>query len=85
MPQRSRRRRRSYHHGDLRNALVEAALGILRTEGTAGLQLRAIARSAGWISQWLEMMTDDAQRIGRPQQLYIGAAKRDYVALSDRT
>lgn len=37
----------SYHHGDLRRALVEAAMGILETEGLAVLSLRATARRAG--------------------------------------
>jgi citrate synthase len=44
----------------------------------------AMARTAGWISQWLEMMEDTEQRIGRPRQLYTGATKRDYVGLDKR-
>jgi len=39
--------RHPYHHGDLRNALVEASLEILEREGIAGLGLRAAARAAG--------------------------------------
>jgi AcrR family transcriptional regulator len=39
--------RRSYHHGDLRNALLEAARGILEEESLAALSLRAVARRAG--------------------------------------
>jgi AcrR family transcriptional regulator len=38
---------RPYHHGDLRNALVEAAYAELQREGQAGLSLRAVAREAG--------------------------------------
>jgi len=38
---------RPYHHGDLRRALLAAALYILRTEGSAALTLRAVARRAG--------------------------------------
>lgn len=38
---------RPYHHGDLRRALLAAALDILRAGGTAGLTLRAVARRAG--------------------------------------
>lgn len=38
---------RSYHHGDLRRALVDAALDILRSEGLDALTLRAAARAAG--------------------------------------
>ena len=35
---------RSYHHGDLRRALVSSALEILSEGGVAGLSLRAAAR-----------------------------------------
>lgn len=41
------RRRRAYHHGDLRQALLDAALGILRRDGVDALTLRAVARAAG--------------------------------------
>jgi AcrR family transcriptional regulator len=36
-----------YHHGDLRRALVEAAVRVLEREGAGGLSLRAVAREAG--------------------------------------
>jgi AcrR family transcriptional regulator len=36
-----------YHHGDLRNALVEAGLKVLAEQGIAGLNLREVARVAG--------------------------------------
>jgi len=38
---------RSYHHGDLRNALLNAARAILEEESLAALSLRAVARKAG--------------------------------------
>ncbi len=44
----------------------------------------AMARTAGWISQWLEMMEDQEQRIGRPRQIYTGAETRDYVPRAER-
>lgn len=37
----------AYHHGDLRNALIEAATALLDEDGPAGLTLRAAARRAG--------------------------------------
>src|SRR5215831_9732799 len=37
---------RSYHHGDLRQALIRSALEILSQAGAAGLSLRAAARRA---------------------------------------
>jgi AcrR family transcriptional regulator len=36
-----------YHHGDLRRALLDAAVAILEREGPVGLSLRAVAREAG--------------------------------------
>lgn len=36
-----------YHHGDLRNALLEAALNILQLQGEEGLGLRDLARAVG--------------------------------------
>ncbi|MGA0603885.1 TetR/AcrR family transcriptional regulator [Caulobacter sp. KR2-114] len=38
---------RTYHHGDLRRALLEAAGRILVERGVVGLSLRALAREAG--------------------------------------
>ena len=44
----------------------------------------AMARTAGWVSQWAEMMTDEEQRIGRPRQLYMGHENRDFVSIGKR-
>jgi AcrR family transcriptional regulator len=38
---------RPYHHGDLRRALLDAALTILRERGPDALTLRGVARAAG--------------------------------------
>jgi len=46
--------------------------------------LFAIARTVGWIAQWMEMIEDPSQRIGRPRQLYTGAAERAYVPMENR-
>jgi citrate synthase len=40
--------------------------------------LFAIARTAGWLSQWEEMLLDKEQKIARPRQIYTGAAERPY-------
>ena len=37
----------SYHHGDLRRALIEAALAIVAKEGVKGLSIRKLARHVG--------------------------------------
>jgi len=44
----------------------------------------AVSRTVGWISQWKEMLGDPEQKIGRPRQLYMGAAQRDYVDVEHR-
>ena len=46
--------------------------------------LFAVARTVGWIAQWAEMIEDPSQKIGRPRQLYIGAAERQYVNIGQR-
>lgn len=39
--------RKNYHHGDLKNALIQAGIEILAEEGVGGLSLRKAARKAG--------------------------------------
>ncbi len=46
--------------------------------------LFALARTVGWIAQWSEMIEDPTQKIGRPRQIYTGAAQRPYVPISER-
>jgi citrate synthase len=74
--------RKLYPNVDFYSGIILRALGIPMNMFTA---IFAMARTVGWISQWLEMMVDEDQRIGRPQQLYIGAAKRPYVPMVDRS
>jgi AcrR family transcriptional regulator len=38
---------RGYHHGNLRQALLDAAVAIIGEEGAGGFHLRAVARRAG--------------------------------------
>jgi AcrR family transcriptional regulator len=40
-------RKTSYHHGRLREALIEAALGLVKQQGALALSLREVARQAG--------------------------------------
>src|SRR5271167_202611 len=47
LEKRQTKRGASYHHGDLRAALVQAARTILETQGLATLSLRGAARAAG--------------------------------------
>ena len=46
--------------------------------------LFAIGRTAGWLAQWAEMLTDEAQKIARPRQLYLGQDQREFVPLKSR-
>jgi len=46
--------------------------------------LFALARTAGWIAQWKEMIKEPHQRIGRPRQLYTGSQERPFVPLEKR-
>jgi AcrR family transcriptional regulator len=39
--------KRAYHHGDLKNALIETALAHIARDGARALSLRDVARSAG--------------------------------------
>lgn len=41
----------------------------------------ALARTAGWMAQWEEMITDSEYKIARPRQLYTGASKREMPAI----
>jgi len=43
-----------------------------------------IARTAGWVSHWLEMMAEPTHRIGRPRQIYTGYDCRDYIPPNER-
>ena len=40
--------------------------------------LFAVARTAGWLAQWEEMLNDKEQKIARPRQIYVGPGERPY-------
>jgi citrate synthase len=47
--------------------------------------LFAVARVAGWLAQWEEMILDKEQKIARPRQIYVGHGERAYEdTLSDK-
>ncbi len=70
-----------YPNVDFYSGIILKAIGFPTSMFTA---LFALARTAGWISQWKEMIEDPVQKIGRPRQLYTGATKRSYVPLDRR-
>ena len=73
--------RKLYPNVDFYSGIVQSALGIPTTLFTA---IFAMARTVGWIAQWNEMISDPEQKIGRPRQLYTGAARRDVKPIGER-
>jgi citrate synthase len=47
--------------------------------------LFAIARTAGWLAQWQELVNDPEQKIARPRQIYTGHEERPFVPMEKRT
>ena len=70
-----------YPNVDFYSGIIFKAMGIPVTMFTV---LFAIARTVGWISQWKEMIADPLQKIGRPRQLYVGKAYRDFIPVEKR-
>lgn len=73
--------RKLFPNVDFYSGIIYKALGIPANLFTV---IFAVARSAGWISQWKEMIEDPLFKIGRPRQLYTGSVKRDYVEIRKR-
>nr|WP_041361896.1 citrate synthase [Methylovorus sp. MP688] len=73
--------RRLYPNVDFYSGIVMRAMGIPNSMFTA---IFALARTAGWVSQWNEMMSDPEAKIGRPRQLYTGSIRRDFVPIDQR-
>lgn len=73
--------RKLFPNVDFYSGIIYKALGIPSNLFTV---IFAIARSAGWVSQWKEMIEDPSFRIGRPRQLYTGYTQREYVDISKR-
>jgi citrate synthase len=69
--------RRLYPNVDFYSGIILRALGIPMNMFTV---MFAMSRTVGWISHWNEMHEDPEFRIGRPRQVYTGAATRDYPA-----
>jgi len=67
--------RKLYPNVDFYSGIIFRALDIPMNMFTV---MFAMSRTVGWISHWMEMHEDPEGRIGRPRQIYTGAAKRDY-------
>ncbi len=73
--------RKLYPNVDFYSGIIYRALGIPTNMFTV---MFAIARTAGWVAQWKEMIEDPKQKIGRPRQLYTGAKGRKFPATFKR-
>ena len=69
--------RKLYPNVDFYSGIIYKALKIPTEMFTV---MFAIARTAGWVSHWLEQQADAETKIGRPRQIYIGSAQRDHPA-----
>jgi citrate synthase len=69
--------RKLYPNVDFYTGVIYKAMGFPTRMFTV---LFAIGRLPGWIANWREMNEDPHTKIGRPQQLYTGAAVRDWPA-----
>ena len=61
--------RKLYPNVDFYSGIIYKALGMPSQMLTV---MFAVARTAGWISQWDEMIKDPTTKIARPRQLYLG-------------
>ncbi|MET0548607.1 MAG: citrate synthase [Xanthomonas sp.] len=73
--------RKLYPNVDFYSGIIYKALNIPVEMFTV---MFAIARTAGWVSHWLEQQVDPEMKIGRPRQIYTGYDKRDYASADKR-
>ncbi len=69
-----------YPNVDFYSGIIYKALGFPVSMFTV---MFAIARTVGWVAQWLEQ-SEEPTKIGRPRQVYDGPGERDYVPLDKR-
>ena len=73
--------RKLYPNVDFYSGFIYRALGIPVEMFPV---LFAVARTAGWLSQWEESLLDPEQKISRPRQIYAGSPQRPYRPLDQR-
>jgi citrate synthase len=74
-------KRRLHPNVDFYSGIIYQAMGIPVEMFTV---LFAVARTAGWVSQWQELLLDAEQKIARPRQIYLGPGPREYVPIDQR-
>jgi len=72
--------RKLYPNVDFYTGLIYRSMGFPTEYFTV---LFAIARMAGWLSQWEEMLLDKEQKIARPRQIYTGYGERQFKQTID--
>lgn len=70
-----------YPNVDFYSGIMLKALGFPISMFTV---LFAVARTVGWVAQWMEMIGDPVQKISRPRQVYTGSVRRGYAGGSSR-
>jgi citrate synthase len=73
--------RKLYPNVDFYSGIIYQAMGFKPEMFTV---LFAIPRTAGWLAQWQEMVTDPEQKIARPRQIYTGYEVREFVPAEKR-
>ncbi|MEQ9618759.1 MAG: citrate synthase [Deltaproteobacteria bacterium] len=73
--------RKLYPNVDFYSGLIYQSMGIPVEMFTV---LFAIARTSGWLAQWIELLNDPERRIARPRQVYLGEMNREYVPMVER-
>jgi citrate synthase len=73
--------RKLYPNVDFYSGLIYQALGLPQEMFTV---LFALARTSGWVAQWLEMARDPEQKITRPLQIYTGERGLKYTPVASR-
>ena len=73
--------RKLYPNVDFYSGIMYEAMGFKPEMFTV---LFAIPRTAGWLAQWQEMLTDPEQKIARPRQVWIGHDTREFVPIEQR-
>jgi citrate synthase len=73
--------RKLYPNVDFYSGIIYQAMGFKPEMFTV---LFAIPRTAGWLAQWQEMLSDPEQKIARPRQVWIGHETRNFVPVDQR-
>jgi citrate synthase len=73
--------RKLYPNVDFYSGIIYQAMGLPVSMFPV---LFAIPRTAGWLAQWVELLTDKEQAIARPRQVYLGEDERSLAPISER-